>query len=230
MAAVREVLSGGAIAIAFAAGSHVTAGPSPAEPAPPILEVYRDHLERSARSTFDTIERDAAKISAELRFPHPHFAIETETGPLEVWWLNAFESEADRAQVTEEYLKNQPVVDALGTITARRRGVVTGVDTMTVYRPDLSDGPWQVAGIRFFVVQIVPGTSRIDAAVFEAPGDLFFAFRPARTHGEAERIARAAGPDARIFAVRPEWGMPASSWVAADPEFWRLNPTASQAR
>jgi hypothetical protein len=218
------------LAIALAAGWLMTAALGGAEPPPPVLEVYRDRLERSARSTFDAIERDAAKLSAELRFPHAHFAMESESGPLEVWWLNAFESEADRARVTEEYQKNQPIVAALGTITARRRGIVTGEDAITKYRPDLSAGPWQVAGIRFFVVQIVPRTGRVGAAVFEAPGGPFFAFRPARTRDDALRIARAAGPDARVFAVQPQWGMPATSWIAADPEFWRPNPMASQAR
>ncbi len=29
---------------------------------------------------------------------------------------------------------------------------------------------------------------------------------------------------ARIFAVRPNWSMPAPEWVAADPDFWRLAP------
>jgi enterochelin esterase-like enzyme len=34
----------------------------------------------------------------------------------------------------------------------------------------------------------------------------------------------AAEQGARIFAVRPNWSMPAPEWVAADPDFWRLAP------
>jgi hypothetical protein len=39
--------------------------------------------------------------------------------------------------------------------------------------------------------------------------------------------AAAVDPGAIVFAVRPWWGHPAGERVAADPEFWKANPTAS---
>ena len=35
---------------------------------------------------------------------------------------------------------------------------------------------------------------------------------------------------ARIFAVRPNWSMPAPDWVAADRDFWRLAPAPKPPR
>jgi hypothetical protein len=53
-----------------------------------------------------------------------------------------------------------------------------------------------------------------------------FTFVPAGTRREADRQAAVAGPDARIFAIRPAWSLPAAEWIAADPEFWRASPAA----
>ena len=30
-----------------------------------------------------------------------------------------------------------------------------------------------------------------------------------------------AGAYARVFAVRPNWSMPAAEWILADPQFWQ---------
>jgi hypothetical protein len=198
-----------------------------------ILQIYRDRLTRSLRPIFDTIERDAAAISAELRFPHAHFAMEAEGDPLEVWWINAFESEADRTSVETRFLQNRPCLEGLEGITARREqeGIGAGEDLITQHRADLSGAEWEIEGIRFFVTRIVEGArGRIDGVVFQALDGRLFVLRPARTRNDAEALALASGPDARIFALQPQWGMPAASWVNADPDFWRPSPMASRSR
>jgi hypothetical protein len=48
-----------------------------------------------------------------------------------------------------------------------------------------------------------------------------FSLQAAQTREEADAKAATAGPEARVFAVRPEWSMPADEWVVADPTFWR---------
>jgi hypothetical protein len=62
--------------------------------------------------------------------------------------------------------------------------------------------------------------------VFEAPDGMLHALRPARTAADAERLAAEAGNAAIVFAVRPYWGLPAREWIAADPEFWAVSPSA----
>jgi len=51
-------------------------------------------------------------------------------------------------------------------------------------------------------------------------------FRQAATRDEESLLAEAGGPETTLFAVRPYWGMPATEWIAADPEFWKVNPLA----
>lgn len=195
---------------------------------PTILQIYRDTVKPGREADFKTVEEDAARICAELRFPHSHLAIESLSGPTEVWWLNAFESEEDRQRVADDYGKNPTLKAALEGITRRKEGLTeTPVNVYATYRAELSRGAsWKVAGARFFVVTISAGDSRMEGAVFEAPDGTRFVFRPFATRPPADAVAAAAGRDTRVFAVRPCWGMPAPEWIAADPAFWKANPMA----
>ena len=195
---------------------------------PTILQIYRDSLKPGREAAFKTVEEDAARICAELKFPHSHLAIESLSGPKEVWWLNAFDSEAEKQQVASDYARNPALVAALEGIVRRKEGLTEApVNVYASYRADLSRGaPWKVAGARFFVVSITKGDARAEGPVFEAPDDTRFFLRPVATRGQADVLAAAAGPDARIFAVRPYWGMPAREWIAADRAFWKANPMA----
>jgi hypothetical protein len=56
-----------------------------------------------------------------------------------------------------------------------------------------------------------------------------FVLHTAASENEARALAAAAGPDARLLAVQPQWGVPSAEWVAADPDFWRSNPSAGRA-
>ena len=197
--------------------------------APQILEIFRDYLQPGREAEFRAVEEDAARICAELDCPHPHLAIESLTGPTEVWWLNAFESEADWQRVVQAYAENGPLTQALKDISRRRQGLVgTPIDLLAKHRPDLGRGPWVTAGARFFVVSVAADSRDSAATVFEAPDGIRFAFRGFATREDADVAASAPGADARVFAVRPYWGMPAPEWIEADPGFWNENPAASR--
>jgi hypothetical protein len=199
---------------------------------PSILEIFRDFVKPGSEAAYRAVEEDAARICAEMRFPHHHLALESVSGPTEVWWLNGFDSQADIQQVTDGYKKNAALVAALGEITRRREPLVqTSVDLFAAHRADLGGGArWRIAGARFFVVTVSGENRPREGSVFEAPDGTRFAFRPAATRREADGLAAAAGPEARIFAVRPYWGMPAPEWIAADPGFWKANPMARAVR
>lgn len=196
---------------------------------PTILEIYRDSLRPGSEAAYRAVEEEAASICAELKCPHPHLALESLTGPKEVWWLNAFESEAAKQRVVNEYAKNRALTAALAAIGQRKERLVgRPVDLFVNYRADLSRGaPWTLAGARFFVVTVTKKDRETQGSVFEAPDGTRFILKSVGTHDEADALAAAAGPETRIFAVRPYWAMPAREWIAADPDFWRSNPMAS---
>jgi hypothetical protein len=198
------------------------------EEPPTMLQIYRDSVKAGREAAYRTLEENAARICAELKFPHSHLAIQSLRRPKEVWWLNAFASEAERREVTADYARNPPLVAALEGITRRKEGLTEApVNVYASYRAEPSRGAsWKVAGARFFVVTIAAGEPRVQGSVFDAPDGTRFVFRPCATRREADAVAPAAGPGTRVFAVRPYWGMPAEAWIAADPAFWKSNPMA----
>ncbi|HEU0094717.1 MAG TPA: hypothetical protein VFS78_21565, partial [Vicinamibacteria bacterium] len=89
------------------------------------------------------------------------------------------------------------------------------------FRPDLSVGPpWLMGQGRFLVITMTRSEPR-NGAVFETDDGKRFVIVPVRTRDEAAAAAARAGPETRVFAVRPSWSHPAEDWIASDPEFWR---------
>lgn len=199
------------------------------ERAPLILQIYRDRLKPGTEADYRAVEEDAARVCADFECPHPHLAMESLEGPKEVWWLNAYESEAEKQKVVDNYTSNRALMEALDRITRRKDGLTEApVDTFANYRVDLSRGaPLQLAGARYIVVTVTRRDALLEGSVFEAPDGTRFILKPVATRDQADVLTAAAGPERRVFAVRPYWGMPAKEWIAADPEFWKLNPTAS---
>jgi hypothetical protein len=187
------------------------------------LLIHRDVLKPGVEATYRAIEEDAARICAELKCPNPHLAIESVTPPTEVLWLTAFESEAEKQQIIDAYAANQPLTDALAVISKRREGLLTtDVDIFVAHRADLSRGaPWNPEAARFVVVTMTKRDDRFEGSTFEAPDGTRYALRAFKTRQPAEAAATAIGREARVFAVRSYWGMPAREWIAADPEFWQ---------
>jgi hypothetical protein len=72
----------------------------------------------------------------------------------------------------------------------------------------------------FLLITVTKNKPHSDGTVFETPDSVRFVVRAAKTRTEADAKLSAAGPDARIFVIRPEFSMPAAEWVAADPSFW----------
>jgi hypothetical protein len=196
---------------------------------PQMLQIVRESLNEGGEAEYRTIEEDAARICADLNCPNAHLAMESLTGPKEVWWLTPYESESDRQRVANGYASNRALMSALKDILRRKQGLVGApIDMLANYRGDLSgQASWKMRGTRFFVVTMTNGDPPVVGAMFEAPDGTRFIFRSAGTRHEAESLAADASSETTtVLAVRPYWGMPADDWIAADPEFWQPNPMA----
>lgn len=189
---------------------------------PAILQIYREPLTPGSAAAFGQVEEEAARICAELKCPHPYLGIESLTGPPEVWFLNGYESAAEQKQVVDDYARNAKLLEALNQNAKRRAGLTREpVEVFAKYRPDISRGAsWSVGQGRFLVISVTKGIPKIDGSAFEAQDGARFVFAPAHAREEADAKAKAAGGETYIFAVRPDWSMPAKEWVNADPEFW----------
>jgi len=193
-------------------------------PAPRFMYIYRDSLKRGVDSAFRIIENDGAQICADLRCPNPYVALESLSGPHEAWWLNTFATAADTSRVAKAYASNRAISMALDTVAQRKAPLIgTPVQGYAVYRRDLSGGPaWSVAGARFIIVTLTRDLRPINGSTWMMADSTLYVFRPTPSRREADSLARQG--NARVFAVRPNWSMPAPEWVAADPEFWRSAP------
>lgn len=201
-------------------------GLPPQPPAPPkILQIYRDILKPGVEAGYAAVERDLARACREMGFPHDYLAIESLTGPKEVWFFNGWETDAEQQEVADAYARNAALVAALEAGGKRKASLVLrAIEVFANYRPDLSRGePWSPGIGRFMTVVIgrkAPGGAGMDGTVFESGDGIRFLFAPTDTREEAQALVAGAGPGARTFAVRPEWSKPSGVWVGLDPHFW----------
>ena len=193
---------------------------APAEP-PAILQVYRESLKAGVRAEYDRIESDTARQCAQLRCPHAYLALESRTGPKEIWWLNGYDSDADRKQVADAWAASTEVVALLGR-NAKKKAALVGKagESLARFRADLTGGePWRLGRGRFLVVWSGTGTPSLEGSVYETDDHTRIVLVSARSRKEAEAVAAAS--KARVFEVRPAWSHADESWIASDPELWR---------
>jgi hypothetical protein len=192
--------------------------------APRFMYIYRDSLKRGVDSAYRALENEGAQICADLRCPNPYLAIESVSPPHEAWWLNTFVGAADTARVAHVYATDRALSEALGSVAKRKAALIgTPVQGFAVYRRDLSRGQaWSASGARFVVITVTRRPRRVNGWAWAMADSTLYVLRPAPTRHVADAIARET--NGRVFAVRPNWSMPAPEWVAADPEFWRAAP------
>jgi hypothetical protein len=193
------------------------------EPPPQILGVYIERLKPGVEAAYGKNEEDIARTCVRLKCPHPYLGLESVTGPKEVWWFNAYSSEADKDSVARAWEQNSAATAALRGLSQRKRPLTGEPKSFfATYRGDPGSAScWRVGGARFFVIASSKEKRGAGGCVFDAPDGTRLAIMPVATRREADLEAAAAGDDARVFAVRPSWSLPAQAWVKADPDFWR---------
>jgi hypothetical protein len=195
--------------------------------APRILYISREFWKPGHEGSVNLIEAEAARVCIGLGVPHPYLGIESLTGSKEVWYINGFVSIEEMDQVREAYNKKQELLVAMNRFAQQRaefesEGSREGTAT---YRPVLSGGAeWKMGHERFLVITVTRRDEHQEGAVFETEDGVRFIVAGARTRTEADAKRAAAGPDAKVFAVRPEFSMPAAEWISNDPAFWRSSP------
>jgi len=193
--------------------------------APQILYIYREFWKPGHEEALKRIEAEAARICIGLGVPHPYLGIESLTGSKEVWYVNGFASTEELAQVTEAYSKQPELLAAMNRFAQQRAEFESqpGRQGQATYRPELSRGaPWRMGQERFLVIAVTKSSAHA-GTVFEDDTAVRYVVMSAKTRAEADAKLSAAGPDAKVFAVRPAFSLPAAEWIASDPAFWSSN-------
>jgi len=190
---------------------------------PQILFVVREFWLPGHEADLTRIETHAAKVCIGLGVPHPYLGIESVTGRKEVWYINGLVSNEELREVGEAYGKNRELTAAM-TRFAREREAFESQPARqgaAVYRADLSLGvEWEMGMDQYLVMLVAKNASASKGAVFVNEDGEQFVVSSAKTLAVAKEKQSVAGPEAKIFVVRPEFSMPAAEWLANDPAFW----------
>ena len=190
------MLSGFAVALGVVTDSMAQVRP------PQILEIYRDYLKPDAIAANRKLERRAEELCRKLGFTHPYLTIESASGPAEMWYLNAFDSEAEVEKLRREYQQNAKLLAALGDITRQKVPLkrLESTDDFLNYRPELSRGdPWIMGRGQFFVIVFFDGDPPLNGTVFEMKDGSKMLVRTTQNSSEARILAASAGSTARVF-------------------------------
>ena len=190
---------------------------------PRLLFIAREFWKAGHEAALNRMEGEAARICIGLGVPHPFLAVESLTGSKEVWYINGFDSSDEVSQVAAAYSKNPALTSAMKRFATERAAFASepSREALAAYRPELSRGPeWVLGHGRFLVIAVTRGNTQSDGTVFETDDGVRIVIIAAETRADAEKKLSSAGGDAKIFAVRPEFSMPAAEWIAGDPSFW----------
>jgi hypothetical protein len=189
---------------------------------PQILQIHRDRLKPGSDAAYGGLEQEIARMCLSLGCPHPYLAVESQSGPKEVWYFNGYRSLEERQQVVDAYAHNAPLIAGLGQYGALTAPLtVDQINVFATYRPEISLGEaWTLGERRYLVALVTTVTRDVSGTVFDSADGTRFVFAGANTREEAESLAPGVGPEAQVFAVRPGWSMPDPHWIAADPAFW----------
>jgi hypothetical protein len=190
---------------------------------PQVVQVYRERLRTGAERAYSQVETAAVRSCATLGAPHPFLGLEAWQGAKEAWFLNFYASQAEMQDVARRYAANAELTKALADAAARKKELVEpAITAVARLRSSLTNSSWRLPGARFItVVERKNVSRRVPGVVFATATGSFLILVPGATRLDAQQAARALGRDARVFAIRPEWSLPAPEWVAADPEFWK---------
>lgn len=133
-------------------------------PPPAILQIYRDPVKPSKMAEYSRIETEAAQACARAS-TWPYLAIQSITGPQEVWFISGFDSYVAMERSAEPFARNVPLSAELNRLLEAKANLVAEPRAVYAhYRDDLSSNTAFVQPrTRFFIVTLVtvrPGHER----------------------------------------------------------------------
>lgn len=149
------------LAACFLSGS---AQQAQSAPPPTILQIYRDPVKPSKMAEYARIESEAAQACARAS-TWPYLAIQSITGPQEVWFISGFDSYVAMEGSAEPFARNASLSAELNRLLEAKANLVAEPRAVYAhYRDDLSSNTGLVQPrTRFFTVTLVtvrPGHER----------------------------------------------------------------------
>ena len=127
--------------------------------------------------------------------PHPYLAVESLSGPKEVWFFNGFSSSEHQQKVIDDYAANTALMERLQRNSAGKASLTFDLrGTVAIHRADRPDStPWILGQGRFLVMGDSPSESG-DGSVFEAEDGTRYVFTSTESRAQADLVAAAIPP------------------------------------
>jgi hypothetical protein len=131
---------------------------------PAVLQIYRDSVKPSKIAEYSRIEGEAAQACARAS-TWPYLAIQSITGPQEVWFISGFDSYAAMERSAEPFARNAALSGELNRLLEAKANLVAEPHAVFAhYRDDLSSNSGLMQPrTRFLTVTVVtvrPGHER----------------------------------------------------------------------
>jgi hypothetical protein len=131
---------------------------------PALLQIYRDPVKPSKMAEYSRVEGEAAQACARAS-TWPYLAIQSMTGPQEVWFISGFDSYAAMERSAEPFARNAALSAELNRLLEAKANLVAEPRAVYAhYRDDLSGNAGLIQPrTRFLTVTVVtvrPGHER----------------------------------------------------------------------
>ncbi len=199
---------------------------------PQILRVDRYRLTPGTLVPLQHLQQRVAVAMAQGGCPHPYLAVESVTGPAEIWRLTGYQTAVELRRAAQSMDMMPALRRDLERIESQIQ-VLVGPPLTWIAEYVGGFGPgqkWPMGRGQYLVIAPVSGGAEPQGARYQASDGAQYGVAAARTRKGAQSRADAAGPGACVFAVRPGWSMPDADWVRCNPAFWNSSPAVKWAR
>ena len=190
-----------------------------------ILRIDRYLVKPGMDSAVRNLHRQLAITWSEASTPWPSMAIESLTGPKEIWRLSGFYSQRECDQKAQKLAAEPALSVELDRIESQIRALTGSPSTLEAHYEAGRDGsrPWLLGRGHFLVVS--SGRGEGEVGVYQTSGADCFRISATRTRRDADiRAAAVEEAEAQIFAIRPMLSVPSADWALRDPDFWGSSP------
>jgi hypothetical protein len=178
--------------------------------------LVREQIVPGGRVAYDRIESEIRRVCERWGCPNPYIALVSAAAPGEVWWLTAWPSQEALDEVRALYAGNPALTSRLAPLNARKRALTDEPATLLAHAA--GEAAFTLVGARFVAMTRVVPRQPADGPLYDLPDGRRIALAP--SHGRPSRLARGSV----VLAVQPEWSLPPSAFVEADPDFWGPRP------
>lgn len=194
---------------------------------PRVLRIDRYRLKPGTAVAVHHLQQQIAIAVARATGAWPSLAVESLTGPSEVWRISGFPSVPEQRKALQAAEDNPILRAELERIETQLRVLIGDpVTTVATYCGGVGRRfSWPMGRGHYLIITRLDTHENSEGALYETADGSLLRFASARTRKSADLRAHGPSPG-NVFSIRPTWSVPAPAWIRSDPAFWNSSPVA----